>query len=233
MQHVNQLKKALQDEGMKLSPPPELKRKVLSQISTHKGLGMKKRAAALLIALFIIPTSALAYQSILADGVYGSFENVKKHIATATFEGYMMFDAKLSQAKGELGEKDYEAFRHSINILTDAKLEYGDKYGNINFELMTKKEKEKIRNTSFVLQPYFDRLNGDVSSKELLSPYEYSLFIDALITYETILSKAEINTSDGPVEIESLPAELQDQFAMASNMIQHVYSLQKEYKESH
>ena len=33
------------------------------------------------------------------------------------------------------------------------------------------------------LQPYFDKLNGDTSSKEILTPGEYEQYIEALMTY--------------------------------------------------
>ena len=39
---------------------------------------MKKRLiAGVLAAAFLIPTTGFAYQSIMADGIYGSFENLK------------------------------------------------------------------------------------------------------------------------------------------------------------
>lgn len=231
MAHVNELKTALNEEARNVCPPPELKSKVMSQFTQKRNRGMKRYVAAFLIALIIIPTSAFAYQSLLADGLYDSFANVKKHVASATLEGYMTFDAKLSEAKGEMDKEEYEKFRGSLSVLTDAKLKYGDPFGNINYDLMPKEEKEKIRVNSFVLQPYFDKLNGDVPSKELLSSYEYKLFIDALMTYETILAKAEIDTSKGPVEIEKLPVEYQEQFKLTQEFIHSVYQLQEEQRQ--
>lgn len=60
------------------------------------------------------------------DGIYGFFENLKKHAGAMTLEAYMRFNAKLSQAKDEMGAKEYEEFTKELKKLTNAKLEYGD-----------------------------------------------------------------------------------------------------------
>jgi hypothetical protein len=231
IKHVNQLKCALQEEGSHVSPPPDLKQKVLIAISAKKQSNLKRQIAAVLIAMFLIPTTAFAYQSLQADGLYGSFNNLKKHVASATLKGYMTFNAKLLEAKGELGEKEYENFKEELSVLTDAKLKYGDKYGNINYDALPANERDKLIKSAFELQPYFDKLNGDVSTKDLLSSDEYNHFIQATLTYETILSKEGIDTSEGEVKVEDLPADLQEQFASAQKVIRNVYDLQHEYKE--
>ncbi|MGQ0439840.1 DUF3600 domain-containing protein, partial [Bacillus sp. B-TM1] len=56
-------------------------------------------ASNVIVPAFLIPTTGFAYQSIMADGIYGSFENLKKHAGTMTLEAYMRFSAKLSEAK--------------------------------------------------------------------------------------------------------------------------------------
>jgi hypothetical protein len=233
IKHVSELKIALQEEGRTIRPPAELKQKVFVAISAKKPNKMKRHIAAVLIALFIVPTSAFAYQSLQADGLYGSFNNLKKHVASATLTGYMTFNAKLSQAKGELGDKEYEKFKKELNVLTDAKLKYGDVYGNINYDALPAKVSERLRQNAFELQPFFDRLNGDVWSKELLSDEEYSRFIDATITYESILAKENINASEGEVKVEDLPVNLQKSFLESREIIRHVGDLQQEYKENH
>jgi hypothetical protein len=231
IKHVSQLRGALQEEGSKISPPAELKQKVLVAISASRPGKLKRHIAAVLIALCIIPTSAFAYQSFQADGLYGSFNNLKKHVASATLEGYMIFNAKLSQAKGELGDKEYEKFKEELSVLTDAKLKYGDEYGNINYDALPVQEREKLRRNAYVLQPYFDRLNGDVSSKELLSAKEYSLFIDALMIHETVMAKAKVDTTHGTPEIEEVPVEFQEEYRSAEETIYSVYDLQETYKQ--
>ena len=49
----------------------------------------------------------------MADGIYGSFENLKT-CRTMTLEAYMRFSAKLSEAKDEMGTKEYEEFTKEL-----------------------------------------------------------------------------------------------------------------------
>src|SRR5690554_2422707 len=79
--------------------------------STIKLFGRKRITAFLLAVALMIPTGALAYQTLLADEYYGSFENLKKHVASATMEGYLLLDAKITAAKGDLSSSEYEQFR--------------------------------------------------------------------------------------------------------------------------
>ena len=51
-----------------------------------------------------------------------------------TLETYMRFNAKLSEAKDEMGAKEYEEFTKELKKLTNAKLAYGDSNGNIDYD---------------------------------------------------------------------------------------------------
>ena len=106
------VRESIQEEAKRIVPPPELKEKVMIQVKVKgRGKTMKKRMiTGVLAAALLIPTTGFAYQSIMADGIYGSFENLKKHVGNATLQGYLQLDAKLSQAKGEMGQKEYEEF---------------------------------------------------------------------------------------------------------------------------
>ncbi|MED4462616.1 DUF3600 domain-containing protein [Metabacillus fastidiosus] len=232
----NQVKQALQERGKEVIIPLELKGKVMNQIVESKTIKrrmpMKKRlAVGIIAAALLVPTSAFAYQSILADGIFGSFENLRKHGTALTIDGYMTFNAKLMQAKGELGEKEYGKFKESLRVITNAKLEYGNKYGNTDFDQMSSKEKAKIERASMELQPYFDKLNGDISSKEILTHGEYEQYIEALMAYEKVLAQANIDTSKGPVEAEKLPKELKEEFQQAKNFLDYVSEKQQAIKE--
>jgi hypothetical protein len=207
-------------------------KKAKAEMKKQIKTGVRKRlVTAILAAALLIPTSAFAYQSILADELYGSFENLKKHAASITMNGYMIFNAKLLQAKGELGNKEYEKFKDSLYIITDAKLKYGNKYGNTDFDLMSSKQKAEIKEATMEVQPYFDKLNGDTSSKEILTPSEYEQYIEASMAYEKVLAQGEIDTSKGPVEVERLPKELQGEFQQAKDFLDYVSNKQQEIKE--
>ena len=41
------------------------------------------------------------------------------------------------------------------------------------------------------LHPYFDKLNGHKSSKEVLTPEEYEQYMEALMSYQTVLVKTK------------------------------------------
>ncbi|OAT80033.1 anti-sigma factor [Bacillus sp. MKU004] len=179
----------------------------------------KPLLSAVLAAALIVPTSAFAYQTLLADDLYGSFQEVKKHFLGATMEGYLLLDAKLSQAQGELGKEDYEEFKELLSVVISAKVDYGDSNGNIDYSLVPKRRLEELRSVYVDIQPYFDQLNGQRSSKEVLSPDEYEEYIDALMMYEQIM--VQTGTKD-PDQVEKIPGHLQEEFEKARNLLWEV-----------
>lgn len=181
---------------------------------------VRKRLVACTLAVsLIIPTGAFAYQTFLADELYGSFENVKKHISSATMEGYLLLDAKLTQAKGDLEQEEFAHFKDLLNVISAAKLEYGDQYGNIDYSQIPSEQLDEIKGVLFEIQPYFDKLNGQKSSKEVLNATEYVEYIDAIMTYEQIMAQSGIKESD---EIDKIPANLQGEFAKAKAFLMYV-----------
>ena len=216
-----QVKESLQEEAKEIVPPPELKEKVMIQIKMKRGgKTMKKRLiTGVLAAALLIPTTGFAYQSIMADGVYGSFENVKKHVGNATLEGYMRLNAKLSQAKGEMGEKEYKKFTKLLTVITDAKLKYGDSNGNIDYDQLSPSKKEELEKVSLEIQPYFDKLNGEKSSKEVLTLEEFKQYIDAQMTYEKIQAKVK---SSGAVTVKDVPEAYKEEFVKADQFMNYV-----------
>ena len=100
----------------------------------------------------------------------------------------MRFSAKLSEAKDEMGTKEYEEFTKELKKLTNAKLTYGDSNGNIDYDQLLRLRKE-LKKVVMELHPYFDKLNGHKSSKEVLTPEEYEQYMEALMSYQTVLVK--------------------------------------------
>ncbi|MEH7392877.1 DUF3600 domain-containing protein [Bacillus sp. JJ1503] len=218
----NQLRESLQEKGNSFMPPPELKTKIISNIETANGKLRKRLAAGILAATLLIPTGVFASQSFLADDIYGSFENLKKHIFKATMDGYMLLSAKLSQAKGELNTEEYKEFKELLNVVTSSKLQYGDPYGNIDYSQIPSEELVQIKQALMGVQPFFDKLNGLKSSKEILSSEEYTAYIEALMTYEEVLVKSNIDPSEGPIDIEMIPSDLQAEFIKAKDFMSYV-----------
>ncbi|WP_242225198.1 DUF3600 domain-containing protein [Bacillus cereus group sp. BfR-BA-01380] len=215
------VREALQEETRGIVPSPELKEKVMNQMKIKRGGISKKKhlITGVLAATLLIPTSAFSYQSLVADGVYGSFDNVKKHFANATLQGYMHVNAKLSQAKGEMGEKEYKEFTVLLKELLDTKMKYGDANGNIDYDQLSQEKQEEMMKASMVIQPYFDKLNGKKSSKEVLTPEEYKQYVHALMTYEKIQSK--MKSSEG-ITIDKVPEEYKAAFQEADNFMNYV-----------
>lgn len=218
---------ALQEKGKELIPSAGLKMKVMSNISSGKQKMKKRIVTGILIASLLIPTGVFASQFLLADELYSSFDNLKKHIVSATMEGYLRLDAKLAQAKGEFGAKEYKEFISLVKQITHAKLEYGDKYGNINYDALPQEKEAELQQVFWKIQPYFDLLNDQQSSQELLTENEYNQYIDSLMTYEEILAKSEINP-DHYVELNEIPSNLQKEFQEASDFIQYVNEKQSQ-----
>jgi hypothetical protein len=178
-----------------------------------------KLITAIVTVGLLIPTGAFAYQSLLADEIYGSFDQLKKHVSNATLKGYFLFDAKLSQAKGDMTGEEFEKFKNSLKVLTSSKLEYGNQDGNIDFSHVPTEQVEKYRKAMYEIQPYFDHLNGQKSTKEVLTPDEYEKYIDAHIRHEEIMAKSGITTSQ---DIEKVPTELQEEFILLNEYLAEI-----------
>lgn len=187
----------------------------------------KRLAIAVISATLMIPTGVFAYQALLADELYGSFDNLKKHAANVTMESYLLFNAKLDQAKGDLGKEEYEQFKELLNVFTSAKIEYGNHNGNIDYSQVPAEPLEEIKAAMYEVQPYFDKLNGLPSSKEVLTAEEYEQYIQALMTYETTM--AQLGVSSVP-DVEKMPKEMQQPFIEAQNVLQYVNDKQVEVK---
>ncbi|WP_230980822.1 DUF3600 domain-containing protein [Rossellomorea arthrocnemi] len=176
----------------------------------------RNMVSAILAASLIIPTGAIAYQTNLADEIYGTFENVKAHISSATMEGYLLLDAKLNQAQGDMEKGEYKHFKELLKVITYSKVAYGDKYGNIDYTQVPDEHMDELKKTLFEIQPYFDKLNGQKSSKELLTSNEYEEYIEAIMIYEQIMAQSGIKESD---EFDKIPLDLRDDFLEAQRIL--------------
>ncbi|MED0874549.1 DUF3600 domain-containing protein [Bacillus mobilis] len=215
------IRESIREEANGIVAPTELKEKVIVQIKMNHG-GRKRRnrlITGVLAAALLIPTTGFAYQSIMADGIYGSFENLKKHAGAMTLEAYMRFNAKLSEAKDEMGAKEYEEFTKELKKLTNAKLAYGDSNGNIDYDQLSPEKREEMKKVSMGLQPYFDKLNGHKSSKEILTREEFDHYMEALMTHEIVRVKTK---STGGMKVEDVPEAYKERFIQAERFMEYV-----------
>ncbi|WP_051758180.1 DUF3600 domain-containing protein [Rossellomorea vietnamensis] len=179
----------------------------------------KNMVSAIIAASFILPTGAIAYQTLLADEFYGSFKNVKAHLSSATMEGYLLLDAKLTQAQGDMEKEEFKRFKELLKTVTNAKIEYGDENGNIDYSEVPAKQLAELKNTLFEIQPFFDRLNGQKSSKEVLSSDEYEEYIEAIMIYEQTMAKNGMKESN---EIDKLSDDQREKFLEAQHVLRKV-----------
>jgi hypothetical protein len=184
-----------------------------------EGKGKKRMISAILAASLLLPTGAIAYQSISADELYGSYQEVKRQISGATMKGYMMADAKLTKAKGDLTTQEYSQFKQLLQVIVDSKMLYGNENGNIDYSAIPEKEVDTIKETLFKIQPIFDKLNGQPSSKEVLTEGEYKQYIEALMVYEQIRAQNGTLSSE---DTGKIPAESRAEYLEASNFLQYV-----------
>lgn len=195
-----------------------------SEMKTKVRRYVRKRiVTAILAGCLIIPTSVFAYEALLVDGLYGSFDNLKKHAAGATMEGYLLLNAKLTQANGELGQEQFDQFKKLLRVITSAKMEYGNQYGNIDYSQVPPDKLEELKGVMYEVQPYFDQLNGLPSSKEVLTSEEYEQYIDTLITYEQILVESGN-------DLDNIPADLQDELNKARDVLYYVDDKQRQLR---
>ncbi|MFS0781743.1 DUF3600 domain-containing protein [Bacillus sp. 1P06AnD] len=206
-----------------LEPPALLRHSVLNAVKTTSIRRKKKRPLLIsaMIAALLLPSSALAYNHTLADDLYGSFEQIKKRVTYFTMDSYFLVNVKLSAAKGELGDSEYEDFKGMLQKITTAKMKYGDKYGNIDYDLLPHHKVQELKGVYMDIQPFFDSLNHEQSSKSLLSQADYEQYIDALMLHEKILVKNKINPSDR-YKIADINAVDQVAFEYAEHIIDTV-----------
>nr|WP_239587225.1 DUF3600 domain-containing protein [Bacillus ectoiniformans] len=174
----------------------------------------------MLAASLLVPTGAFAYQTLLADELYGSFENVKAHISGVTMEGYFLLNAKLNQAKGDMNKQEFAEFKELLSVITHAKVEYGNENGNIDYSQIPNEKLEEIKEVLFQIQPYFDQLNGQKSSKDVLTASEYEEYIQAIMTYEQIV--AQTGMIKESADMDKIPTELKGEFLKARNILSQV-----------
>ncbi|MEW9669865.1 DUF3600 domain-containing protein [Ammoniphilus sp. 3BR4] len=219
----NQLREKLHNHAKKMKFPNELDQRVRTSYELHlygesKGKQRKPLLTFVLAAMLLIPTSALAY-SLLADDIYGSFDRLKMKIATATMEKYLLFNAKLTTAKSELGDKKYDEFKTLVKAVTSAKMEYGNKNGDIDYDHLPKEKIDEIKKAKAAIQPYFDELNGEKSTKEVLTAQEFVMYLEAEMTMEKIRAKTGMN----PIyDANDVPIEYREQYKKAWEFYKYV-----------
>lgn len=192
-----QLRSTLREEATHLSPPPELKIRVMNQVTDKQGGKRMKKwlLPCILAAALLIPTGAYAAYNYLADSVYGSQENTT-HIG-GTQQKYDQFEAKLQQAKQILSEEEFTAFMTLLKELGPYNLKIADSEGILHPEQLNAEEQEKYTALTEALEPFFTKLNDTkkTGSKIVVNDVWASILDKAKITF----SKDELGDFEGIV----------------------------------
>lgn len=154
-----QLRSAFKQETTDLLPPPELKTRIMDQVTVKQGgLRMKKwLLPCILAAILLIPTGAYATYNYLADSIYGSQENTI-HIG-GTQQKYDELEAKLQQAKQIFNAEEFATFMPLLKELGPYNLKIADSEGILHPEQLNAEEQEKYTALTEALEPFFTKLN--------------------------------------------------------------------------
>jgi hypothetical protein len=216
---------ALQSESISWIPPKAMDTKIRSAFRVQhvqklgKSVWSKKMIISLLAACLIIgPSTVFAFAS-LADEIYGSFDNLKKQVISVSLQEYSAFGMKLSGAKSQLGDEKYAEFIKQVKKLTAIRVTYGKSF-LVDDTLLTVEKRKEYKQVLAELQPYFDQLNGDRSSRDVLSIDEYDAYLEALIVYERIASR--IDSSNGMVHPDKVPEAMKADYTRANEVMKQV-----------
>lgn len=158
-----QLRSAFKEETIDLLPPPELKIRIMDQVTSKQGGRRMKKwlLPCILAAVLVIPTGAYATYNYLADSIYDSQENVS-HIG-GTHQKYDYLETKLQEAKQIFSEEDFTAFMPLLKELGEYNLKFSDSEGVLHPEQMNAEEHEKYITLTTALEPFFTKLNNTES----------------------------------------------------------------------
>lgn len=178
---------------------------------------LQRIAVGVLIGAFAVTAMAFASPD-FADRIYGSYTELKKKVVTVSIQEYQRIGMKFAGAQRELGD-DYPAFEKLSKQMVVAKVEYAKDHSQIDFSALNPETYSKLKQLYADIQPYFDRLNHLPMARNVLTSEEYDDYIVAQMQRETILARAGVNPSDGPVQVKNLPTELQLSYEKAEQKI--------------
>lgn len=202
-----ELRTAFKEETRDWTTPPELKERILHQISSNQGGKRMKKwiLLSVLAAALLIPTGAYAAYNYnnLADSIYGSQENIS-HIG-GTQQKYDDLEAKLQNAKQKLTEDEFTTFNSLLKEMTVYNLSMADSEGNLHPEQLSAEEQESYKDLTTALEPLFTKLNeyespnidsdnsifiDNEKAKEILSTEEYKQFDNVLLEMHELSQKS-------------------------------------------
>lgn len=150
-----QLRRAYQEETNDWSVPARIKHKMMDSIRNDSHIRRNRKkwlVTGLLAVVLVIPTGAYAGYTYLADGIYGSQENIKAMGGTA--EDYMRLEAKLQMAKAYFSEEEFVQYMDLLKQLGQMAVKFADSRGNMHPEQWSTVEQERYNILVSELEPF-------------------------------------------------------------------------------
>ncbi|OMF39036.1 DUF3600 domain-containing protein [Paenibacillus sp. BGI2013] len=171
-----QLRRAYQEETNDWSVPARIKHKMMDSIRNDSHIRRNRKkwlVTGLLAVVLVIPTGAYAGYTYLADGIYGSQENIKAMGGTA--EDYMRLEAKLQMAKAYFSEEEFVQYMDLLKQLGQMAVKFADSRGNMHPEQWSTVEQERYNILVSELEPFFEKLEAVSvgSSKKLMDEQQF------------------------------------------------------------
>jgi len=172
-----QLRQAYRNETEEWEIPKRTKGAVLDKIRSYpyrRSNRKKWMVAALLTAVFIIPTGAYAGYTYLADDIYGSQENIA--IMGGTPEEYTRLETKLQMAKAHFNQEEFVQYMDLLKQMGQLALEHANEQGKMNPEHWGDADKKQYTHLASELEPFYEKLESISSADSpmtLLDPDQF------------------------------------------------------------
>jgi hypothetical protein len=219
MSFEQHLHEEFQEQANRMAFPAELDQRMRQTYEPYIRKDRKKKRwkplLAIMAAVFIVIPTAAFTGGLEAEDIYGSFDKLKMKAANITMNQFLLFNAKLSVAKSELSLKEYGEFKENVKRFGAAKMEYGNENGDIDYTALSIEKKAELKEVYIELQPYFDQLNGEKMTHEVLTSEEFDRYVEAEMTLETIRSKTGLQVLDE----YNVPAEYKAEYEEAMDLL--------------
>ncbi|SDD65529.1 protein of unknown function [Paenibacillus sp. CF095] len=188
-----QLRSAYREETIDWSVPARIKHKVMASIRNDSHIRKNRKkwlVTGLLAVVLIVPTGAYAGYTYLADGIYGSQENITAMGGTA--EDYMRLEAKLQTAKAHFSEEEFVQYMDLLKQMGQMAVKHADSQGNMHPEQWSTVEQERYNLLAAKLKPFFEKLEAvsTASQKDPMNDHQ-QFWTEQLARAEAMLSKEE------------------------------------------
>ncbi|MBT2283361.1 DUF3600 domain-containing protein [Paenibacillus polymyxa] len=223
-----QLRTAYQEETKDWSVPARIKHKMMDGIRSDSHIRRNRKkwlVTGLLAAVLIIPTGVYAGYTYLADGIYGSQENIRAMGGTA--EDYMRLEAKLQTAKAHFSEEEFVRYMDLLKQMGHMAVKYADSQGNMHPEQWNTIEQEQYNALVAELEPFFEKLEGVSVGSSIKMMDEQQFWTEQLVQAEKTFTKEQyrefksvyeqmkkykvmVMDKDGSIHEERLSAEQKD-----------------------